>query len=198
MSAPSAQVKAECCSAVLEHTDKASQLTGQLQLLYICCKCTGSVPRSGSLPDSHMTGQMSGLKVWSDDDKEQSVLSLAKFQVLVQKEGNDLHSDTQIHELSGKYSAVLAPWVAPVSWLVRTVEMRKAAEMSSSPPSASPSWLSSLSHQHQLDAWNSDLTVVDFEKWSVSLHHFNLSSQPLVGLTPSTLSVSMRQARWLC
>ena len=143
-----AQVKAECCSAVLEHTDKASQLTGQLQLLYICCKCT-EVPRTGSLPDSHMTGQMSGLKVWSNEDQEQSVLSLAKFQVLVQKEGNSLHSDTQIHEVSGKYSSVLAPWVAPVSWLVRTVEMRKAAEVSSSssPPSTSPSWLSSLSHQ---------------------------------------------------
>eukprot|EP00090_Calanus_glacialis_P005198 TRINITY_DN14003_c0_g1_i1.p1 TRINITY_DN14003_c0_g1~~TRINITY_DN14003_c0_g1_i1.p1 ORF type:complete len:1873 (+),score=761.29 TRINITY_DN14003_c0_g1_i1:223-5619(+) len=100
--------------------------------------------------------------------------------------------------MSGKYSSVLAPWVAPVSWLVRTVEMRKAAEVSSSSssPSPSPSWLSSLSHQHQLDAWNTDLTVVDCERWSVSLHHVNLSSQPPVGLTPSTLTVSLRQARW--
>jgi len=187
-----AQVKAECCSAVLEHTDKASQLTGKLQLLYICCKCT-EVPRTGSLPDSHVTGQMSGLKVWANEDEAQSVLSLAKFQVLVQKEGNNLHSDTQIHELSGKYSSELAPWVAPVSWLVKTVEMRKKTEVS---PPPSPSWLSTLSHQHQLDAWNSDLTVVDTERWCVSLHHVNVSSQPAVGLTPSTMSVSFRQARW--
>jgi len=186
-----AQVKAECCSAVLEHIDRASQLTGQLQLLYICCKCS-EVPRTGSLPDSHMTGQLSGLKIWSNEAQDQSVLSLARFQMLVQKEGNSLHSDTQIHELSGKYSAVLAPWVAPVSWLVKTVEMRKAAKVDS----PSPSWVASLSHQHQLDAWNSDLTVEDCERWSMSLHHVNLSSQPPVGLTPSTLTVSLRQARW--
>ena len=107
-----------------------------MQLLYICCKYT-EVPRTGSLPDSNMTGQTSGLKVWSNEDQEQCVLSLAKFQVFVQKEGNSLYSDTQIHKVSGKYSSVLAPWVAPVSWLVRTMEMRKAVEVSS--PSPSPS-----------------------------------------------------------
>jgi hypothetical protein len=50
----------------------------------------------------------------------------------------------------------------------------------------------SLCHQHQQDAWNTDVTVVDCESWSVSLHHDNLSSQPAVGLTPSMLSVSLR------
>jgi len=189
-----AQVKAECCSAVLEHTDKTSQLSGQLQLLYVCCKCT-EVPRTGSFPDSHVTGQLSGLKIWANQVHEDTVVSLARFQVLVQKEGGSLHSDTQIHELSAKYSSVLAPWVAPVSWLVKTVEMRKAAASVESPDS-SPGWVSSLSHQHQLDAWNTDLTVQDCEVWSVSLHHLNLASQPPVGITPSTLTVSMRQARW--
>ena len=124
------QVKAEVVSSQLEHTDGLSQLSGELALLYLCCKCT-EVPRAGLLPDSHLTGQLSGLGVWPGQDRHTSdgVLSLSKFQVLVQKEGCSLHSDTQVHELTACYSSALDPWIAPVSWLVRTAEQRKTAAL---------------------------------------------------------------------
>ena len=77
-------MKAEVVSGQLEHTDGLSQLLGELALLYHCCKCT-EVPRAGLLPDSHLTGQLSGLGVWPGQDRHtsDSVLSLSKFQVLV-------------------------------------------------------------------------------------------------------------------
>ena len=97
-----AQVKAECCSVILEHSDKQSQLAADLALLYICVKCSDPqrARQVSMLPDSHLTGQLSGLRIWANDEQEDKVVGLSKFQVLVQKEASTLHSDTQIHELS--------------------------------------------------------------------------------------------------
>ena len=174
-----AQVKAECCSAVLEHSDRSSQLTGQLSLLYVCVKCSDPQRAGpGSLPDSHLTGQVSGLQVWANDNQEDTVLAVSKFQVLVQKEAATLHSDTQIHELSASGSNILLPWLDPVSWLVRTVEARRQSVpqiSSTSPPPVvekKSSWMDGLTHQHQLDAWNSHITldINNKAKWKLSLH----------------------------
>ena len=188
-----AQVKAECCSVVMEHSDRSSTLTGNLALLYVCVKCSDSQRRgSCTWPDSHLTAQLSGLEVEPNNLSSQPVLSLAKFQVLVQKEGGSLHSDTQVHQLSARCGPVLQPWLDPVSWLVRTVEARRSQSVVEE-----PSWVASLTHQHQLDAWNSDfsLEMVGRDKWRVTLHQVNLSSHPPSGLTPSNTSLSVRGAR---
>ena len=59
-----AQIKAECCSVMLEHSDRSSALNGSLALMYVCVKCSDPQLAAGnSLPDSHLTGQLSGLKV---------------------------------------------------------------------------------------------------------------------------------------
>ena len=157
-----AQVKAEGLSGVLEHTDGVARLAGELKLLYLCAKCT-ELPRAQHIPDSHLTGQLSGLRIWpGEGSTEESVISCTSFKTLVQKEGSTLHSDTQVHELSGCYSEALDPWIAPVSWLVRSVEQRKAATaLVVTEPEPTPSWLAGLQHQHQMDAWNSDLCVVE-------------------------------------
>ena len=188
-----AQVKAECCSVVLEHSDRSSTLTGNLALLYVCVKCSDSHRRGSTVwPDSHLTAQLSGLEVQPNNLHTQPVLSLAKFQVLVQKEGESLHSDTQVHQLGARVGPVLQPWLDPVSWLVRTVEARKHQSVVEE-----PSWLASLTHQHQLDAWNSDLSLqmVERDIWRVTLHQVNLSSQPPSSLAPSNTSLSVRGAR---
>ena len=52
----------------------------------------------------------------------EKVFELCKFQVLVQKDGHLLNSDTQVHECRAKYSAQLAPWISPLSWLVQKIE----------------------------------------------------------------------------
>ena len=191
-----AQVKAECCSLVLEHSDRTSSLTGSLALLYVCVKCSDRERREASWPDSHLTAQLSGLEVAPNNLSAQPVVSLAKFQVLVQKEGGSLHSDTQVHQLSARVGPVLLPWLEPVYWLVRTVEARKHQSVSP-PPEESQSFLASLTHQHQLDAWNSDLSLEmeDRDKWRVSLHQVNLSSYPASGLTPTNNSLSVRGVR---
>ena len=54
--------------------------------------------------------------------EDEKVFELSKFQILVQKEGNLLNSDTQIHECRGRYSALLSPWVSPLSWLVKNLD----------------------------------------------------------------------------
>ena len=195
-----AQVKAECCSLVLEHSDRSSSLTGSLALLYVCVKCADSQARQArhsTWPDSHLTAQLSGLQVSPNNFPSQPVVSLAKFQVLVQKEGGSLHSDTQVHELSARVGPVLLPWLEPVYWLVRTVETRKHQSLSPPGQEESQSLLASLTHQHQLDAWNSDLSLemVDSDKWRVSLHQVNLASYPASGLTPTNNSLSVRGAR---
>ena len=38
-----------------------------------------------------------------------------QMEVLVQKEGHLLNSDTQIHECRGRYSALLSPWISPIA-----------------------------------------------------------------------------------
>ncbi len=40
----------------------------------------------------------------------------------MQKDGHLLNSDTQVHECRAKYSAQLAPWISPLSWLVQKIE----------------------------------------------------------------------------
>ena len=55
-----AQIKAECCSVVLEHSQRGSQLASSLALLYVCVKCADP-QRAGAgpqLPDSHLTAQV--------------------------------------------------------------------------------------------------------------------------------------------
>ena len=54
--------------------------------------------------------------------EDERVFEVSKFQVLVQKEGNLLNSDTQIHECRGRYSALLSPWISPISWLVKNLD----------------------------------------------------------------------------
>ena len=56
------------------------------------------------------------------ESAEERVLELSKFQVLVQKDGNMLNSDTQIHECRGRYSSQLTPWILPLSWLVKKLD----------------------------------------------------------------------------
>ena len=150
-------------------------MTGSLSLLYVCVKCSDPQLASGaSLPDSHLTGQVSGLRVWANNNTEDTVLSLAKFQVLVQKEAASLHSDTQVHEMTGAASGLLLPWMEPVSWLLRTVEARRQTQT----PAVDQrrSWMSELTHQHRVDAWNSDfsLNIDDRVKWRLSLHQVNI------------------------
>ena len=134
--------------------------------------------------------------MWANNNEEDTVLSLARFQVLVQKEAMTLHSDTQIHEVTGRAATQLLPWLEPVSWLVRTVDTRRQAEPAA-PGSHTQSWLAGLAHRHQLDAWNSDFTVdmETKEKWRLSIHQVNVSSQPASGLTPRTSCLSVRQVR---
>ena len=168
-----AQIKAEHCGVILEHSDRSSQLTSSLSLLYVCVKCSDPQRAgSNSLPDSHLTGQLSGLRVWANNNTEDTVLSLAKFQVLVQKEAANLHSDTQVHELTGAASRLLLPWMEPVSWLMRTVEARRQTQTPTplQGQEQRTSWMSGLTHQHRLDAWNSDFTLEDKDKWRISLH----------------------------
>ena len=62
---------------MLEHSDKSSQLTSSLALLYVCVKCAdpqrvhaGRETGVTALPDSHLTGQVSGLRVWANDYQE--------------------------------------------------------------------------------------------------------------------------------
>ena len=179
-----AQIKAEHCGAVLEHSDRSSQLTGSLSLLYVCVKCSDPQLASGaSLPDSHLTGQVSGLRVWANNNTEDTVLSLAKFQVLVQKEAASLHSDTQVHELTGAASGLLLPWMEPVSWLLRTVEARRQTQT----PAVDQRrpWMSELTHQHRVDAWNSDfsLNMDDRVKWRLSLHQVNILYKMIIRKT---------------
>ena len=157
-----AQVKAENCSALLEHTDRASTLSSSLQLVYLSCKCGEAGRGGGGLPDSHLTGQLSGLEVrpgrGEGDTPAAPVVSLARFQVLLQKDGGALHTDTQLHQLTGRYTAALQPWLAPASWLVRTLaEQRRAGQANGEAQGGG--LLAGLQHQHQLDAWNSDLVI---------------------------------------
>ena len=229
-------------------------MTSTLALMYICVKCTdphlaGKADQklaASNLPDSHVSGQLSGLKVWANNNEEETVLGklqsfyhkrnngfitlkqiekngfnlgLSKFQVLVQKEGKSLHSDTQLHEVTARVSRVLLPWLEPVSWLVRTVETRRQSIPPSTPSSSSSSvqkaWLLELTHQHQLDAWNcnfslelsqpeptissSDITSATnnkiSDKWRLSVHQLNLSSHPSAGMTPSSRTLSIRQTK---
>ena len=90
------QVKMEQCKVNLEHTDKVSQVEAQLKLLYLSFKCN-EIARIGCLPDSHLTGQLSGLHVVVPGYTGRPIMELARFQVLVQEEASSVHTDTQIH-----------------------------------------------------------------------------------------------------
>ena len=57
-------------------------MTSTLALMYICVKCTdphlaGKADQklaASNLPDSHVSGQLSGLKVWANNNEEETVL----------------------------------------------------------------------------------------------------------------------------
>ena len=89
------QVKMENCGAVLDHTDKVSQVEARLHLFYLSFKCN-EVPRLGSLPDSHLTGQLSGFNLMVPGRADPPIVDLFRFQALVQKEGSKVNSDTQV------------------------------------------------------------------------------------------------------
>ena len=77
---------------------------------------------------------------------EEKVFELSKFQVLVQKDGNLLNSDTQIHECKGRYSSLLSPWISPLSWLMMKLDkMERAA--GGSPGETEPSLIEGLIHR---------------------------------------------------
>ena len=115
-----------------------------------------------------------------------------------------INSVTNSSQFNDNHCSVLLPWIDPVSWLVKTVESRRqlanqspvsrSAESSSADQS---SVLAGLTHRHQLDAWNSEVTL-EFDrkdKWKLALHQVNTSFTPVQGVTPSEVSLSVRQAR---
>ena len=66
----------------------------------MCGRCM-EASGTGLLLDSHFTGQLGGFRVWPGQQRDrQDVLFLARFQVLVQKEGGSLHKDSQLCELT--------------------------------------------------------------------------------------------------
>ena len=199
-----AQVKMEGVSGRLEHTDGVSCLAGELGLFYLCSTCTEPA-KPCAVPDGHINWQLGGLRVWPAGragEAQSEVASLSRFHLFVEKrEERKLESTTTIHGLTGCYSAAVDAWLAPVSWLVRTAEQRKAATGLVEQEAAS-SWVARLQHKHQVDAHDSDLVVLEGEqggaprRWRVALHSLSLALAPAVAGMATSREVVARQARW--